>query len=340
MLLSSEVSRRFKLVSALSMIGILFIHSKFINSRWGEDFGSSLYSYVSVSVQYLISEQITRICVPLFFMISGYFFYYKFDGTLKSYYIQLQKRFKSTLIPYFVWSLSWYIIYNLTKLNFLDFSDLLNSLINPIPYQFWFLKILIFCSIVSPVFFFLIKKLPKITILILLIFYLIDISSFKSEIYGFGFFYLGTYLRYFKVELNKKLITTLISIYLLTIISGLILFILQDNEYLLYRIISHKISILSGLLLVIYYIFKGITNDRFFKNSILSMDSGFLFFLFAAHEPLLSFLKKIWIQLFSYSYNLFAFFFLPILLFISIKCVYIFLKKIIPQILCFYTGNR
>ena len=65
-------------------------------------------------------------------MISGYFFYYKYDGTLKSYYIQLQKRIKSTLIPYFLWSLSWYIVYNLTKLKFLDFSDLFNSFINPI----------------------------------------------------------------------------------------------------------------------------------------------------------------------------------------------------------------
>ena len=340
MLLSIAVSRRFKIVSALSMIGILFIHSKFINSRWGEDFGTSFYSYVSVSLQYLISEQITRICVPLFFIISGYFFYHKYEGGRKSYYLQLQKRFRSTLIPYFLWSLSWFILYNITSLTLLDFLDLFNRLINPIPYQFWFLQILILCFIVSPVFFFLLKKLPKITILILLIFYLIDISSFKSELYGFGFFYLGGYLRYFKVELNKKLITTLISIYLLTIISGLILFILQDNEYLLYRIILHKISILSGLLLVIYYIFKRINNDRFFENSILSMDSGFFFFLFAAHEPLLSFLKKIWIQLFSSSYNLLAFFFLPILLLISIKWFYIFLKKIIPQILCFYTGNR
>lgn len=142
MFLSNEISKRFKLVSALSMVGILFIHSKFILSRWGETFGTSFFSYISVSLQYLISEQVTRICVPLFFMISGYFFYYKFNGTLKSYYTQLQKRFKSILIPYFIWSVSWYIIYNLTKLKFLDFSDFINSLINPIPYSFGFFKYL------------------------------------------------------------------------------------------------------------------------------------------------------------------------------------------------------
>lgn len=340
MFLSNEISKRFKLVSALSMVGILFIHSKFILSRWGETFGTSFFSYISVSLQYLISEQVTRICVPLFFMISGYFFYYKFNGTLKSYYTQLQKRFKSILIPYFIWSVSWYIIYNLTKLKFLDFSDFINSLINPIPYQFWFLQILIICFIVSPVFLFLLKKIPKITLLILLIFYLIDISSFRSELYGLGFFYLGGYLRFKKIKLNKKLVIYLVSIYTLTIILGLILFILQKNNHLNIRVILHKISILIGLILVINYIFNESNKHSFFENPILSMNSGFFFFLFAAHEPLLSFLKKIWIQLFSSTYNLFAYFFLPILLFVLIKWFYVFLENKIPRIKHFYTGYR
>lgn len=340
MFLSNEISKRFKLVSALSMLGILFIHSKFILSRWGETFGSSFYSYVSVSVQYLISEQVTRICVPLFFMISGYFFYYKFNGTLKSYYTQLQKRFKSILIPYFLWSITWVILYNITKLKLINFSDLLNSLINPIPYQFWFLQVLIFCFIFSPVFFFLLKKLPKITILILLIFYLTDINSFKYELYGFGFFYLGGYLRYNKIKLNKKLVIYLFSIYILTIILGLILFILQKNDLVNIRVILHKISILSGIVLVNYYIFKGIRKDNLFENSSLTMDNGFFFFLFAAHEPLLSFLKKIWLQLFLSTYNLFAYFFLPTVLFILIKWFYVFLENKMPRIKHFYTGYR
>jgi peptidoglycan/LPS O-acetylase OafA/YrhL len=222
----------------------------------------------------------------------------------------------------------------------LKFSDFFNSLINPIPYQFWFLQVLMSCFIVSPVFFFFIKKLPKITILILLIFYLNDINSFKSEIYGFGFFYLGGYLSYYKIKINKKLIATLISIYLLTIISGFILFISQENEYIFYRVLLHKISILSGLLLLIYYVFKESNNDRFFENSILSMDSGFFFFLYAFHEPTLSFLKKIWIQLFSSTYNLIAYFFIPMVLLIVTKWFYLLLKKKIPKILNFYTGYR
>ncbi|MDA9201824.1 acyltransferase [Flavobacteriaceae bacterium] len=340
MLVSNEVSRRFKLVSALSMVGILFIHSKFINSRWGEELGSSLYSYISVSVQYLISEQITRICVPLFFIISGYFFYHKYDGTLKSYFILLKKQIKSILIPYLLWSLTWYVLLNFSNFNFINFSSLLNGLLYPIPYQFWFLKILLLCFIISPIFFIVNQNYPKTTIILLILFYFLDVNNFKLEIYGFGFFCLGGYIRYNDLNLNKNVYNYLIYIYVISIIIGLLLYVINASDCFYLRVILHKTSILAGLILIYYYISKGIECIKFSWDFLLYKQSGFFFFVYAAHEPLLSFLKKIWIQLFSDSYNLFPYVFLPLIILYMLHLCYMFLEKKIPLVLVFYNGNR
>lgn len=340
MSLSNEVSRRFKLVSALSMVGILFIHSKFINSRWGEELGSSLYSYISVSLQYLISEQITRICVPLFFIISGYFFYHKYDGTLKSYFFQLQKRIKSVLIPYLLWSLTWYVLKNFSNFNHIDFSSLLYTLIYPIPYQFWFLKILLLCFIISPIFFIYNKTYQNTIVILLLLLYFLDVNNFKLEIYGFGFFYLGGYLRYFQINMHERLINYLIYIYALSIILGLMLYVNKGIEFYHFRVILHKISILSGLFLVNHFIFNGTKRKEYSFQYLLNKQSGFFFFIFALHEPLLSYFKKIWVQLFSDSYNLIPYIFFPLMIFYILNLCYMLLEKKAPLILKLYTGNR
>lgn len=83
-----------------------------------------------------IYHSISNVCVPLFFMISGYLLLDK-DEPVKTF---LHKRISKVLIPLAIWTLVyllWNKYYNNIELN-LMFS-LIKSIIEPAHYHLWFL---------------------------------------------------------------------------------------------------------------------------------------------------------------------------------------------------------
>ena len=88
----------------LLSIMVVLIHSQtvFINLP-GKELQSVYGWNASTFIQMFISEGICRIAVPLFFVLSGYFFYRTFDGSLTNYGIKLKRRLHTLLIPYIFW---------------------------------------------------------------------------------------------------------------------------------------------------------------------------------------------------------------------------------------------
>ena len=54
-------------------------------------------------IQKFFSHGIFIITVPIFFIISGYLFFLKFEGSISGFTNQCRKRFRSLLVPYFLW---------------------------------------------------------------------------------------------------------------------------------------------------------------------------------------------------------------------------------------------
>ncbi len=70
----------------------------------GEQYGMNYpdwYFYMGV----FLSEIMGSISVPLFFVISGYLFFYKSDFDGQVYKRKLKSRFKSLMVPYLLWNL-------------------------------------------------------------------------------------------------------------------------------------------------------------------------------------------------------------------------------------------
>ncbi|WP_081771120.1 acyltransferase family protein [Bacteroides graminisolvens] len=79
------------------IIGVLLIHSYNPIHPKGDVF---------VFVRNLSSEVVARFCVPLFFLIAGYLFFYKLKQfTGATYREKLRKRASSLLVPYLFWNL-------------------------------------------------------------------------------------------------------------------------------------------------------------------------------------------------------------------------------------------
>ena len=82
------------------LFGVLMIHSRLAIDNI-VDFSNFNTTELYKLCMYTGSLVIPSFCVPTFFLISGYLFFYKLDSfKLSLYSNKLQKRFKSLFIPY------------------------------------------------------------------------------------------------------------------------------------------------------------------------------------------------------------------------------------------------
>lgn len=140
----------------------------------------------------LFSENLSRIAVPTFFFISGYLFFYKLtDFNITLYFTKLRRRIRTLLCPYLLWNFLYIIWVECRKLSILssifpnadtsnhDFVYYLQcfwALDNDMPllYSMWYVRNLIILAILSPILYFLIKRLGLIWIVLLAILYILD----------------------------------------------------------------------------------------------------------------------------------------------------------------------
>lgn len=94
---NTELSSR--IISCLRFpltLGVVFIHYNIAN---GSD------PWWVIFIINLISEVISRIAVPLFFLISGFLFFYHTEFSLNIYVKKLKKRYWSLFVPFILWNI-------------------------------------------------------------------------------------------------------------------------------------------------------------------------------------------------------------------------------------------
>ncbi len=152
------------------IVGVVFIHAYGTNATFeGNLSGVQQINGFAQFVQDIISQGFARLAVPLFFMLSGYFFFLRVDWSLITYKDLIFKRFRTLLIPFIFWNTLILILYWIIqkipatqtllsgKKNIISsygFFDYLNAIFgiygSPISYQFWFIRDLIILSVISP----------------------------------------------------------------------------------------------------------------------------------------------------------------------------------------------
>ncbi|MEN0045908.1 MAG: acyltransferase [Bacteroidota bacterium] len=162
--MNAYLSRKLRVISFILIVMVVFLHAHNISGK-----GDLLNYYV----QNFISTGITKISVALFFVISGYLFFFNIkEGNLQAFLTKIKSRSRTVLLPYLLWSLWGILLFFL--LQSLPFSksffnsDLLaekSSLellhiffIKPLPYQLWFLRHLFVFALLSPLIYFLTKS--------------------------------------------------------------------------------------------------------------------------------------------------------------------------------------
>lgn len=353
--MDKRLSEKIKIVSFFSILLVIFLHSFNLDSGPNPD--SVLFNKSSVwFIEDLISFGFTRIAVPLFFILSGFLFFYN-HNVGDPLFNKIKKRFRTLLIPFLFWSLfgiAFYFVLQsipqtavfFTKERVIDFSFqkwLLKIFVNPIPYQLWFIRDLMLIVLISPLLQFCLQRFGKLTLLFAFILWIAVCGEFQNSSEAFLFFLTGSFLSIYNPKAleidyeNKALYIFCLWVILVLLKTTLLYF---DIEPLIIKSIF-KISILIGVIA-----FWGIYDSLFKKanaKNILLQIAGFTFFIYAAHEPMLTVFKKILFVVFGKDHaNAYFMVYLvtPILTFVCCLTTGIIFKKYFKSFYEIITGGR
>lgn len=307
-----ETSTRLEVLRFPLIVGVVFIHAYSLIDAL-PNHGKGLIDRTNgtaILFMELVSQGLARAAVPLFFLISGYLFYSESTWTRADYFKKLHSRISTLVIPYILWNAAVLIIivigqYNsstshyfsgaVPKIDILDSSKIVFWFFgigkNPVSYQFWFIRDLILLAVASPLIYILAKHIPKILIASLFIGWIFNTNiALESSLEAITFFAIGSALRINNLDifsLNTKISTPTICTIML--IAADLLTKENENNYWL-----HKISIAATMTLIIG-LAKIQSKQSVLKKIFLKL-APTSFFIFAAHEPLLTILRKVWIM--------------------------------------------
>ncbi len=353
--MEGSISKKITIISLISMIMIIYIHSYNIVSMDGKLFfqPSNTLSILNIFLQKLISEGIARTAVPIFFIISGYLFFNNF--TIKTYIQKINKRFYTLFIPYVFWSLLAVFIYFILQsipsvqhffkneliINYTFSEFLISTWVNPKNFPLWFLRDLMFLMVLSPIIYFSVKQYTKLYFITIIILWFIiqqpiAFSYYKAE--PVFFFSLGAYISLINrnivnMKINNMKFLLLCIIYLIVLFGKITLTMLYHTNYLF----LHKLSILLGIIVFWFLLDRYLT-----KNKLLLFLSQFTFLYYVFHEPGLKILQN---AIYAFlgktpSISMISYILLPIFMLFFLTVLGILMKKLIPKTTHIITGNR
>ena len=309
------------------------------------------------SVLYICAQILTRIAVPIFFLFSGFLFYYKINGyTTKTYVYKLKSRVQTLLIPYIFWNFLFIVIYNIGGMLFSGFTksiigegytvkDWLMTLWNynnsecPVSYQFWFLRDLMVVVLFSPAIYWLTKKLDYIYPLILCILWItglwFNVVGFSID--AFFFFSLGAYFSIKNKNFAKKVKSHTLLLSIIYFIFIIITFYSRSYDYVVY---VRRVCVLFGMAFTIALTTVFIKKRNFRLNTFLSNSS---FFIYAYHIIVLPLIRRVLLFIIPCTTEVRAtilYFLWSITTIVVGLILYLFLRKWLPKTTAFITGGR
>lgn len=329
------------------ILGVVMIHSNVLAGISLND--NTDISHSGIFIMRLIPGAICQVCVPCFFILSGYLYFHNFHNlTFNNYLNKNRRRVKTLLIPYILWNIIGLILlfvkhyyldipaYAVINEGKISISGLILGFWNfhhglPYAFAFWFIRNLIIFVILSPIGYIIGKSKPGFIIFILII------AISNTYLYGFEYFVIGAF-----IALNRVNIFSLPKI--LAIISSIICFFLFIAEATWF--ISHNESTLlirnAAAFITILYIAR-CTTSVYVSHPIFRTLVASTFFIYAIHQFFCTITRNFYISIFGLeSFTGITLSFLAswlTLVLISI-IIWLIIKTISPRTAAILSGGR
>ena len=300
--MNKETSNKIYYATFIMAIFVIALHSSFVGFLNAEASG---YTFGLVTQRIFLT--LGDAAVPTFFVISGFLLFINYS--LKDYPKMLLKKVFSLVIPYFIWSISGFLILRIIipliqkeaiELTFQSVAlDILLS--NGCP-QIWFVRPLLVFFICSPLLYFIFKYLKQWSIFIPVAVFIVY-TFFRPYYFGILFwiplFFVGCYLSYFKIPImnhfRPRLIGAVSIVLLIAAVSLIAAFNVGETNavYFIYRHLS--VPLLWVSFDVLFSLFQKENVKDIFKISA---------FMFFSHYPiaqLFGYLLRLGISVNNYS---------------------------------------
>jgi surface polysaccharide O-acyltransferase-like enzyme len=301
--MTQYLSEKIKILSSTAILLVLYIHSGFHSN---EIEGMKLNGYL----QEMISGMLGRCAVPLFYLISGYLFFYNVSNGIHSVIEKIKKRVQTLLIPYIIGCMFFVVFYivmeiipgtapfmndsllylfdgNFGNIIYAIFYDVGNG--SPLAFQLWFLRDLIILVILSPILYLLYKYLRWYWIAGIFVLNYFSISHFP--VYALFWFGLGGAL--VSTNISDRNIKPYKTIFLIILFVALCLLQLFYSQLIIWDYIQMPIILLGVSVMWILY---NVVVPPIFKlqNHLwLAKSCSFTFFIYLFHEPTLNIVRKL-----------------------------------------------
>lgn len=372
MLLSDFTSRKFRFWSFVSMVLLVFVHAYNLDIRYMQPWtipGQNM-SFTAFS-EYFFANGIFRFRIPMLFIISGYL-YALHD--YKPYKERTNKRLRTLLAPYLLWSAIG-ILFTLLLESFPFGRNLVESshivqidetrqlLVNyhwyevlfrwiflPVPYQLWFIKVLLIYNIAYPAIRWCVThpvaRWIFFTVAVLMWLGTMGFVIFEGE--GLLFFSLGIWIqknnflidspsRWFRPRWWGLVFVVFAAVKTVLAFQGEAIL---GNALFPVLTILHKLVIVSGLI-ACWYGLNGLVRWCMNKRWFVWL-SAFSFMIYTMHAPVVAYLINPALALLTPlpGTHLLAFILLPVSLIILIITSGAILRKILPGVYTLLTGGR
>lgn len=339
--MASNLSKKLGVVSFVLMVLVVFLHAH-------------LLGYVSGNmafVQKVITGEVTRIAVPLFFTISGFLFFRNYASPAKTFFVtKIKRRFYSLFVPYVLFSVLGFVFTFCSAFCFQGFvsgankhildSDLSMVLfaifLNPVgTYQLWFIRDLFILVLLSPCVYLVVRWFKSVAVISLFCVWVSGVQCFV-HVESIFFFTAGSYIALCRKKWASFRCTSLV-------FSVAILVLWLSNCVVLasFELASvwFCLNVILGMC-ALWFLYDTTLGKRS-STRILPILS-FSFFLYLTHEPLLTVIKKSLLALCGMSpvMLLFIYLFAPLATIILCLSVGVFLKRSFPRFYFFLTGGR
>lgn len=92
------------------IVGVVFIHNYIVKTELHGVPLSTLLNEWTIGLFYAFSQVVSRVCVPLFFFISGLLFFKGANFSWNIYVHKIRRRISTLLVPYLIWNLIGFLL--------------------------------------------------------------------------------------------------------------------------------------------------------------------------------------------------------------------------------------
>ncbi|MES2892110.1 MAG: acyltransferase [Bacteroidota bacterium] len=362
------VSQKFRFYSFVCIALLMLVHGYNLDEAYLQPFTMVKEPLtVTTFTEYFLANGALRFRIPLLFIISGYIFAYQDH---KPYNERVKSRFKSLMVPYFIWSAVGlgltFLLQHFTYTAHLVKEAGIDQLgdnrpysaigfkgifyrwaVVPISFQLWFIRSLFIYNLLYPFFKWAVTKFPVPWFVLMFVLWFAGFQYVFIEAQGILFFTVGIWLSKTNYPIEKK--PGWYSHYLgwlfflgVSVIRTFMAFELElYTRWSIAILLSlHVISVVAGIFAMWYgadSVVRWCMKQRWF-----AWTSSFAFVIYGLHVPLIiyltTFLFDVW-KSFPY-HRLLIYFLAPVIVLGICVAFGALLRAVAPRVYRLFTGGR